>query len=90
MAKQQGKKPTNKDRDKAITNHEAFIRDLAPKYNQLHAQVQDFFAVFSLFVEFLGKDEEFSEFVESKLKEANEKNAEKPKIVGADGKDIAK
>ena len=100
MAKTPGKKPTNKDRDQAIMNHETFIQQFVPNYNKLHAQVQDFFAVFSMFVEFMGKDKEFSTFVKTKVAEAQKKdeearkNAESkkktPKIVAASGKDIAK
>ena len=100
MAKTPGKKPTNKDRDQAIMNHETFIRQLSPNYNALHAQVQDFFAVFSMFVEFMGKDAEFSEFIKTKLAEAEKKDkeakknadnkAKTPKIVDANGKDITK
>ena len=100
MASTKGKKPTNKDRDKAIRMHEQALRDIIPKFNSLYNQVQDFFAVFSMFVEFMGKDEEFSEFIKTKLAEAKKKDeeakknadnkAKTPKIVDANGKDITK
>jgi len=70
MASTKGKKPTNKDRDKAIRMHEQALRDIIPKFNGLYNQVQDFFAVFSMFVEMMGKDDEFAEYVKSKLEKA--------------------
>ena len=89
MATTKGKKPTNKDRDKAIRMHEQAIRDIIPKFNGLYNQVQDFFAVFSMFVEMMGKDEEFGEYVKCKIKEAEEvKNEKTPEIVGPDGKPV--
>ena len=78
MTKTKGKKPTNKDRDKTLAMHDAYIREVATKFNGLYNQVQDFFAVFSMFVELMGKDKELAEFIEKRVKEA--KDAEKPKV----------
>jgi undecaprenyl pyrophosphate synthase len=80
MANTKGKKPTNKDRDKALRLHEQALRDLIPKFNQLHNQVQDFFAVFSMFVEFMGKDDEFGEFVKSKIEKAKQEQEENDEV----------
>ena len=89
MASTKGKKPTNKDRDKAIRMHEQALRDIIPKFNSLYNQVQDFFAVFSMFVEMMGKDDEFAEYVKSKLEQANKLQEENNvKIVGADGNPV--
>jgi len=79
MAVNKGKKPTNKDRDKAIGAHDAVIREIVPKYNSLYNQVQDFFAVFSMFVEMLGKDDEFGEYVTKKVEEAKNEQESKAK-----------
>lgn len=89
MASTKGKKPTNKDRDRAIRMHEQALRDIIPKFNSLYNQVQDFFAVFSMFVEMMGKDDEFAEYVKSKLEQANKLQEENNvKIVGADGNPV--
>ena len=89
MTKSKGKKPTNKDRDKTLAAHESALRQLIPQFNQLHAQVQDFFAVFSMFVEHLGKDESFGKFVEKKLEQAQkEKLDDTPKIVDSAGNPV--
>lgn len=91
MSKPKGKKPTNKERDRALSIHDNALRELVPKFNELFTQVQDFFAIFSMFVEFLGKDDEFGKFVQKRVKEINkEKEANAPKIVGPDGSELKK
>jgi hypothetical protein len=89
MTKSKGKKPTNKDRDKTLVAHESALRQLIPQFNQLYGQVQDFFAIFSMFVEHLGKDDSFGKFVEAKMEEAKkqeeESKNEKSKIVDSKG-----
>ena len=74
MTKSKGKKPTNKDRDKTLVAHESALRQLIPQFNQLYGQVQDFFAIFSMFVEHLGKDDSFGEFVKAKMESLNKDN----------------
>lgn len=81
-----GNKPTNKDRDKALMQHDAVIREIVGKFNGLYNQVQDLYAIFSMFVEYQDADEGFADYIEQKSKEVQEvQDAEKPKIVGADG-----
>jgi len=70
MTAKKGKKPTNKERDHALTLHDAMIREIGTKFNGLHNQVQDFFAVFSMFVELLEKEDEFAEYISTKVEEA--------------------
>jgi|ETNmetMinimDraft_21_1059911.scaffolds.fasta_scaffold88999_1 hypothetical protein len=88
MTKARAKKPTNKERDKAIGMHDAYLREIGNKFNALYNQVQDFFAVFSMYVEYCEDDEEFGKFVESKIKEAkanDEKAKKKTKILDKSG-----
>lgn len=88
MSKPRGKKPTNKERDQILGIHDDALRKMVPKFNELFTQVQDFFAIFSMFVEFMGKDDEFGKFVQKRVAEINEEKENAKKIVGPDGSEL--
>tara|TARA_R100001082_G_C4285218_1_gene125705 strand:+ start:320 stop:574 length:255 start_codon:yes stop_codon:yes gene_type:complete len=81
MGKSSKKKPTNRDRDFALTSH-------ANAINGLQAQVSELFQLLASYIEYKGDTDELTNFLTKKAKEKAEKE-QAPKIVDSAGKTIA-
>ena len=80
MAKSSKKKPTNRDRDFALTSH-------ANAINGLQAQISELFQLLASYIEYKGDTDELTNFLTEKAKEKAEEQSDTG-IVDATGKSI--
>jgi len=81
MGKSSKKKPTNRERDFALSSH-------ANAINGLQAQVSELFQLLASYIECKGDTDELTNFLTKKAEEKAKKE-HTPKIVDSSGKSIA-
>ena len=88
MGKTSKKKPTNKDRDYALSAHANAINTNGKAINGIQAQVAELFQLIASYIEYKGDTDELTNFLTQKAKEKVSKE-QVPKIVDSSGKSIA-
>ena len=87
MAKSSKKKPTNKDRDYALSAHANAINTNGKAINGIQAQVAELFQLIASYIEYKGDTDELTNFLTEKAKEKAEKQSDTG-IVDTTGKSI--